>query len=68
MSYYKQSKDPKRITAKFDCVCKETGKQIKKGDTCYYYPNSKEVFHVDSNQAYDFCVWQQDLKELNQNY
>ena len=60
--------DPREIIAKFDSVCAETGRQIKKGDKCIYYPSSKEVFHLDSKQAKEFYEWKFDIEILNQNY
>jgi hypothetical protein len=53
--------DPREITARFNSVCKETGKPIKKGDTAIYYPAGKSVYHVDSRQAEEFYTWQADL-------
>lgn len=58
------SGDPKEITAKFDSICAETGKQIKRGERCIYYPRSKEVFTLDSDQAQEFREWKQDVNEL----
>lgn len=43
--------DPRFIIAKFNSVCEETGKQIKKGDRCLYYPLGKSVYHMDSKQV-----------------
>jgi hypothetical protein len=51
-NYY--DNDPREITVKFDSVCKETGKTIKKGETCIYYPIGKAVYHHDSKQAYEY--------------
>jgi hypothetical protein len=51
-NYY--DNDPREITAKFDSICKETGKKIKKGDICIYYPIGKSVYHSDSNQALEY--------------
>ena len=46
--------NPRQITAKFDCICAETGQKIAKGEKCVYYPLGKKVFHVDSKQAQEF--------------
>lgn len=46
--------DPYELHARFDCKCAETGKEIKKGDLCIYYPKGKKVFHVDSKQASEY--------------
>ena len=53
--------DPREIVARFESRCAETGKPIKKGDRCIYYPVGKRVFHVDSDQAGKFRAWQIDL-------
>lgn len=55
------TQDPREITARFDSKCAETGKAIKKGDTCVYYPSSRKVYHVDSDQAYQYRQWRADL-------
>lgn len=54
------NQDPRVLTAKFDSLCAETRKKINKGDECVYYPSRKEVYHIDSNQAYEFRNWKQD--------
>ena len=46
--------DPREIEAKFDSICAETGKTIKKGEKCIYYPSSRDVFCLDSKQAQEF--------------
>jgi len=46
--------DPREIRAKYNSKCKETGKEIKQGDWCVYYPSDKSIFHIDSKQAYEF--------------
>jgi len=58
MSY---KNDPREITAKFDGKCKETGKPIKKGETCIYYPSSREIFHPESKQATEYYNWKADI-------
>lgn len=60
--------DPKRIQAKFNCKCAETGKSISKGEWCVYYPSSKQVFHIDSDQARRFEMESFDNDTLNANY
>jgi hypothetical protein len=37
--------------ARFDSICPETGKQIKKGDEIAYYPKHKKAYHPDSKAA-----------------
>ena len=63
---YKQ--DPRIITARFDSTCQETGKAIKKGQDCVYYPYNKSIFHMDSKQASEFKSWQEDIYVLGHNY
>jgi len=52
--------DPREITARFDSVCPETKKPIKKGEKCIYYPKSKKCFHPDSKTADDYRSWKMD--------
>lgn len=59
--------DPREIVARFDCICQETGKTIKKGEVCIYYPKGKSVYHKESNQAREFYAWQQDIL-MGHNY
>jgi hypothetical protein len=61
------SSDPRIILSRFDTVCAETGKPIKKGDKCVYYPSSKECFALDSKQAKEYREYQQDL-QMGYNY
>jgi hypothetical protein len=56
-----RNNDPREIRAKYDCICAETGKPIKTGEICVYYPSSKSVYHVDSKQAYEFRNWKADI-------
>lgn len=60
--------DPRRIQAKFDSKCAESGREIRKGDWCIYYPSSKQVFHIDSDQARQFESESFDNDVLNCNY
>lgn len=46
--------DPRIIKAKFNSSCTETGKPIKLGDECVYYPIGKAIYSIDSKQAYIF--------------
>lgn len=59
---------PYEIYAKFDSVCHESGKAIRKGDKCVYYPSTKKVFHNDSKQASEFRSWNFDCNILGHNY
>lgn len=68
MSYKIYKNDPREIVAKYDCVCAETGKAIKKGDFCIYYPLSKKIFHEESNTAGNFREWEFDIKVMGCNY
>jgi hypothetical protein len=45
--------DPYFTKARFDSVCPETGKQIKKGDEIAYYPRHRKAFHASSKAAED---------------
>lgn len=55
MAYRKRiNYNPRFITARYDSVCAETGKQIKAGETCLYYPRDKKAYHVDSKTADDW--------------
>lgn len=52
MTYrYRPPAQPREIVARFDSTCKETGKPIKKGEKCLYYPDDKAVYSLDSKQA-----------------
>lgn len=56
MSYYRHrphpaTQEPREIIARFDSICPETGKKIKKGDACIYYPRQKQAYHTDSDTA-----------------
>jgi hypothetical protein len=46
--------EPFELKAKFDGKCAETGKIIKRGEYCIYYPSGKKNYHVDSKQAETF--------------
>lgn len=59
--YLNCNRDPRQITAKFASVCAETGKPIKKGEQCIYYPSTKQVFCLDSKQAANYFAWRQDI-------
>ena len=43
--------DPRFITARFNSTCPETGKEIRKGDECAYYPCCRTAYHLDSEAA-----------------
>ena len=69
MKRYKSYKmDPRIIEARFDSTCKETGKAIKKGQECVYYPKARAVYHMESKTAYDFKGWHEDIFVLGHNY
>lgn len=57
------NKDPYFTIARFNSVCPETGKPIKKGDEIAYYPLTKKAFHKDS-KAYE----QVKLLEFNDSF
>lgn len=54
--------DPRIIKAKFNSTCAESGKAIKKGEDCVYYPSSRQVFHMESEQARRFQSDQHDMR------
>jgi len=41
----------KKITAKFNSICAETGAKIKKGESMYYDYSTKKCYCLDSNTA-----------------
>jgi hypothetical protein len=41
----------KKIQARFNSQCAETGKRIKKGDTMYYDYSAKKCYCLESNKA-----------------
>jgi hypothetical protein len=49
--YSRYSNDPKIMNARFNSVCPETGKQIKKGEKMVYFPSAKKAYHIDSRSA-----------------
>jgi hypothetical protein len=55
MGYYKRyyNSVPYFTTAKFDSVCAETGKPIKKGESIAYYPADKKAYCETSQTAKD---------------
>lgn len=55
--------DPYEIKARFESRCAETGKIIKKGDSCIYYPLVKKVYSMDSKTAYEYRNWRADLAQ-----
>lgn len=59
---------PRMIVARFDSVCAETGKQIKKGDEVLYDPRSKKVYCKGSKSAQHFLDDQFDREVLGQNW
>lgn len=39
----------KKIIAKFNSTCSETGKKLKKGDPIFYDPISRKAYHPDAD-------------------
>lgn len=60
--------DPKIIIARFNSKCNETGKDIKKGTKCLYYPLEKKVYSLDSKTHEEYLAWYIDINYLGQNY
>lgn len=50
----RRNRDPYQLKARFDSVCPETGKPIRKGDDCVYFPADRKAYHVDSKAAEQF--------------
>jgi len=59
--------DPRILVARFDSKCAESGRTIKKGTECLYYPDSKKVYLLDTKEAQNFREWQADLS-MGYNY
>lgn len=47
----RRSLTPYLTTARFDSVCPETGKTIKKGEPIAYFPQLKRAYHESSKAA-----------------
>lgn len=46
------------ISSKFESICNETGKTILKGESCLFFPETKEAFHIDSDAVKKFNAMQ----------
>lgn len=44
----------KKITAKFNSTCAETGRKLSKGSVIYYDPAKRKAYHPESNKAKQF--------------
>jgi hypothetical protein len=49
-----KDRTPRLLKARFDSVCPETGKAIRKGDDCVYYPADRKAYHVESKAAEEY--------------
>lgn len=47
----RRSLTPYLTTARFDSICPETGKAIKKGEQIAYFPQLKRAYHQSSKAA-----------------
>jgi len=58
------------MTARFDSICAESGKKIRKGDKILYYPSGKKAFLVGSApiQEKDFRQFQSLAFEEDNGY
>ncbi len=56
----RKTREPRILTSRFESKCAETGKVIKKGETCVYYPSSKDVFHTSSKQYQEYKEMKDD--------
>lgn len=54
------------ITAKFNSVCAETGRPIKKGDPCVYDPKAKKVYASGSPTQQKFIQEQGHAPNLDE--
>lgn len=45
--------DPYMTVARYDSICPETGRTIRKGDPIAYYPRDKMAYHKTSQSADD---------------
>lgn len=54
VKYHNSYNQPRIIESKYQCTCAETGKTIAKGQKCLYFPSGKKVYHLDSNEAYEW--------------
>ena len=59
--------DPRIITCKFSSRCEETQQLIHKGQKALYYPLTRKVFSLSSQQAVEFGKWKADI-DLGYNY
>lgn len=67
MKKFFRNQDPRVITCKFDSVCKETGKTIKRGEKALYYPSDKSIFGLDTKQAQSYREWMFDEEIISLN-
>lgn len=63
-----RSADPREIEARFESTCAESGRPIKRGERCIYYPSSRKVYGLESRQADEFRAWQFDCQVLGADY
>ncbi len=63
-----RNNDPRIITAKFTSTCKETGDKIPRGEKCLYYPSSRKVFKIGTEQHKSYLDWKFDIEMLGQDY
>ena len=40
------SNDPKNMTARFDSICAESGRKIRKGDPILYWPSERKAYLI----------------------
>lgn len=63
-----KNNEPREIFAKYDCKCAETGVEIKRNDSCIYYPLTKLVFTHESKQAQEFREMKADDQMTGHQY
>ena len=50
----------KKITAKFNSTCAETGRKLSKGSTIYFDTTTRKAYHLESNKAKQFEAQEQE--------
>lgn len=58
----------KKITAKFNSKCADSGKPIKKGDAMYYDYATKKCYHMESNTVFMLGTTHEEARTDLSNY
>ena len=51
-------KEPRVTISSKNSTCPETGHKILKGEQCYYIPEEKQAYHMDSEKAKNRFKWE----------